>query len=192
MATIKGGTKVAAKLAEIGRLAKNASFVKVGFLSGATYPDGKPVAMIAAIQEFGAPAAGIPPRPFFRNMIDAKQSEWPKAIADLLKANGYDAAKTLEQVGQAVSGQLKQSITDTNDPPLKPATVRRKGFAKPLVDTGHMLAQRRLRSRGQGMKVVKAYSRRTTRQSARPSRRSGGRASSSPMGTRSTTRDQAS
>jgi hypothetical protein len=140
MATIRGGTKVAARLAEIGRLIKGADSVKVGFLAGAKYPDGTPVAMIAAIQEFGAPAAGIPPRPFFRKMIAAKQGEWPKAIAALLKANNYNAAQTLRQTGEAVAGQLKQSIVDTNEPPLKPATVQRKGFAKPLIDTGHMLA----------------------------------------------------
>ena len=42
-------------------------------------------------------------------------------------------------MGQGISGQLKQSIVDTNEPPLAASTIARKGFAKPLVDTGHML-----------------------------------------------------
>lgn len=139
MATIRGGTKLHDALNVIAAKASNAELVKVGFLANARYPDGKYVAMIAAIQEFGAPGIGIPPRPFFRNMVAAKSSEWPKAIADLLKASGYDAALTLEQTGQAVSGQLRQSIVDTNAPPNAPSTVARKGHSKVLVDTGHML-----------------------------------------------------
>jgi hypothetical protein len=154
VAKITGGQNVAAKLAEIGAMLTNARAVQVGFLAGSTYPDGKPVAMIAAIQEFGAPRAGIPPRPFFRNMIASKKGEWGNAIGDLLKDNDYDALRTLQLTGEAVAGQLRESIIDTNEPPLKPATIVRKGGtrgmrfdpknpstfpAKPLIDTGHML-----------------------------------------------------
>lgn len=139
MATVKGGEKFAAKLDAIARTIRSASGVRIGFLEAARYPDGTPVAMIAAIHNYGAPRAGIPPRPFFTNMIAAKQGEWPKAIAGLLKSTDYDAFRTLQLTGEAVAGQLRQSIIDTNDPPLKPATIRRKGFSKPLVETGHML-----------------------------------------------------
>lgn len=136
---LTGGDKFAARLAEISQNVTKAATVKVGFMAGATYSNGTPVAMIAAIQEFGAPRAGIPPRPFFRNMIAAKSPEWPDAVANLLVANNYDAAKTLGQAGEAIVGQLRQSIVDLTDPPLKPSTIRRKGFDKPLIDTGHLL-----------------------------------------------------
>lgn len=139
MATVKGGDKFSAALQKIAGAVSSAERVKVGFLSGATYPDGKPVAMIGAIQNWGAPAAGIPPRPFFSNMIQSKQREWGPATGKLLVANGYDAAVTLRLVGEAVAGQLRQSIRDTNEPALAESTIRRKGFSKPLVDTGHML-----------------------------------------------------
>lgn len=139
MAKISGGVKLEAALKEIAEKATNASLVRVGFLENATYPDGTPVALVAAVNEFGAPARGIPPRPFFRNMIAAKSGEWPKAIAALLTTNDYDAAVTLGQAGEAVKGQLQQSIVDTNEPPNAPSTIARKGAAKPLVDTGHML-----------------------------------------------------
>lgn len=134
-------------------------------MGDATYPDGTSVAMVAAILEYGAPGVGqrtqagkirakglsavaeelglqgpgIPPRPFIRNMIAAKSGEWPSAVAELLKANNYDAAKTLAQTGGAIAGQLQQSIVDTNSPPLAAATIERKGFDKPLVETGQML-----------------------------------------------------
>lgn len=139
MATMRGGEGVARVLNEIGTNIQKASTLQVGFLSSATYPDGTPVAMIAMIQEFGAPAAGIPPRPFFRNMIAAKSPEWPDAIASLLREHNYDLAKVFALAGEAIAGQLRQSIIDTNSPPLAPSTIARKGFAKPLVDTGHML-----------------------------------------------------
>ena len=153
MATIRGGQNLVDKLHDFAVLVTNARAVQIGFLAGATYPDGKPVAMIAAIQEYGAPSRGIPPRPFFRNMIAAKCKEWGPAMAELLKENGYDAFRTLQQTGEAVAGQLRQSIVDTNDPPLAAATLRARGYtggaynpknpatfgAKPLVDTGHML-----------------------------------------------------
>jgi hypothetical protein len=138
MATIKGGNKFSKALQEMAGKIGKASSVRIGFLSGSTYPDGTPVAMVAAIQDWGAPGANIPPRPFFRNMIAAKKGEWPKAISDLLKANDYDALLTLQQTGQTVAGQLRESIQQTNSPPLKPATIRRKGFATPLIDTGQM------------------------------------------------------
>lgn len=139
MATIRGGEKFERTLREMARLLKGEAALRVGFLEKARYPDGKPVAMIAAIQDFGAPRAGIPPRPFFRNMIAKKSPEWPAAIAELLKKHRYNVAAALDEAGAAIAGQLRQSIVDTNSPPLKPATIRRKGFAKPLVDTGHML-----------------------------------------------------
>ena len=141
MATIRrnGGIGFAAAMAQLAAHLTNACAVRVGFLEGATYPDGKPVAMIAAIQDGGAPGAGIPPRPFFRNMIAAKQAEWGPAMAGLMQANGNDAARVLALTGEAIKGQLQQSIRDTNAPPLAPSTIARKGFAKPLIETGHMM-----------------------------------------------------
>lgn len=136
---VTGGDRLEARLDEIARGVKKAAKLRVGFLEGATYPDGTSVALVAAVQEFGAPSRGIPPRPFFRNMIAEKSAEWPEAAARLLEANDYDAEKTLGQVGEGIAGQLRQSIVDTNDPPLAQATARQKGFDKPLVDTGHML-----------------------------------------------------
>lgn len=116
-----------------------ASKVRVGFLENATYPDGTQVAMVAAIQDFGAPAVGIPPRPFFRNMVAEKSPEWPDAISGLLKAHNFDSRVVLTLMGEAIAGQLRQSIVDTNDPPLAATTISRKGHSKPLVDTGQML-----------------------------------------------------
>jgi hypothetical protein len=123
MATVTGGDKLQAELQRMVGEVTTAQSVKVGFLANATYPDGTPVAMVAAIQNWGAPRAGIPPRPFFSNMIVAKQAEWGPATGALLVANNYNAARTLAQVGEAISGQLREGIINTNDPPLSQVTL---------------------------------------------------------------------
>lgn len=139
MVEITGGTKLANALARISENLTNAASVKVGFFAEATYPDGTSVASVAAFNEFGVPSHGQPPRPFFRTMIRQKSDEWGPATAALLKANDYDAHKTLELVGEGIAGQLRQSIVDLDGPPLAPSTIARKGHGKPLVDTGQML-----------------------------------------------------
>jgi hypothetical protein len=120
---ITGIQRLRNKLLKLTRRVDKKSKVKVGFLAGATYANGTPVAMVAAIQNFGAPARGIPPRPFFSSMIADKQAEWGPAAGRLLKDNDYDSLATLEQIGQGIAGQLRQSIIDTNDPPLSPVTL---------------------------------------------------------------------
>lgn len=139
MVAIRGGDILESALRDIADRVGGGGTVRVGFLENARYPDGTPVAMIAVLQDLGAPGAGIPPRPFFRNMIVQKAPEWGPAIGALLVDNDYDVERVLQLAGQAIAGQLRQSIVDTNDPPLAPSTIRRKGFAKPLVETGHML-----------------------------------------------------
>lgn len=123
MVKLSGGDKLEKALAAISKNLTKAALVQVGFLADAKYPDGTSVAMVAAIQDGGAPAAGIPPRPFFRSMIATKSPEWPEAVGDLLKKTDYDAEKTLTQMGEGIKGQLQRSILDTVDPPLSPTTL---------------------------------------------------------------------
>lgn len=93
---------------------------------------------IAATYATPAYTINIPPRPFFRNMIKAKGPTWGDDIAKMLKQTDFDTATTLKLMGERITGQLRQSITDTNSPPLAASTIRKKGFSKPLVDTGNM------------------------------------------------------
>lgn len=177
---LTGGDRLQQHLDRILARVRSAQAVRVGFLEGATYPDGTPVAKIAAVQEFGgsieipareqdvnfkvnadtgqsrfakadkanfqqtvtipAHTITIPARPFFRNMLSAKAKEWGAQIGKILKGADYDAQVTLGRMGEMVKGQLQGSIRDLTTPPLAASTVRAKGFAKPLIDTGHMLA----------------------------------------------------
>lgn len=136
---VSGGQKAVAALRKLSDKLSHPATLRVGFLEGATYPGGTPVALIAAIHNFGAPAAGIPPRPFFDEFVADYEGSWPKAIRDALKAHDYDVDVALGIVGELMRGQLQQTITEFEGVPLKPATVARKGFEKQLIDTSHML-----------------------------------------------------
>ena len=50
MASIKGGDNFRLKIGEIGKKVASAKVLRVGFLEGATYPNGTTVATVAAIQ----------------------------------------------------------------------------------------------------------------------------------------------
>ena len=117
--------------------AKMGGSLEVGFMEGATYPDGTPVPAVAFWNEYGT--ATSPPRPFFRTMIEKESPTWPAKLAAAYKATNGDGEKALALMGEDIDGALKQSINDFDSPGLAPSTVKRKGFDKPLIDTGQML-----------------------------------------------------
>lgn len=135
--TLSGGDKLERKLEEIAMKVARPATLRVGFLENATYPDGTKVAMVAALLNFGISNGKA--WPFFTKMIAEKSPTWGKILADLLTANDYDVDKALALMGTGIAGQLRQAITDMNEPKLEESTIKRKGFEKPLVDTGHML-----------------------------------------------------
>ena len=121
MVEVSGGdvsTKIARKLAESGKYTE----VRVGFLEDAKYPDGTPVAQVAAWNNFGAPGAGIPARPFFTRMVQEKGGEWGEAFAEALKEAGGDTDKALGLMGVKISGQLMDSIESLKEPENSPVT----------------------------------------------------------------------
>lgn len=137
--TMSGGDGLRRTLERIEKSLATASELDVGFLSGPSYPDGTPVAQVAADNEFGNPARGVPPRPFFRNMVDSRKNEIAPELAIELKKTDLDMAPALDATGMTMEGWLRQSIMATNAPPNSPATIARKGSSKPLVDTGLMI-----------------------------------------------------
>lgn len=117
--------------------------VTVGFIDGATYPDGTPVAMVAATNEYGRPENNQPPRPFFRNAISDHEGEWQETIARGIRA-GIAVDQALEVVGAQIQGDVQASIATLMEPALSPATIaarKMKGndSTKPLVDTKVMI-----------------------------------------------------
>jgi hypothetical protein len=132
-----GGERLKTRLQEILKKAGKGGEVKVGFLEGATYPDGTPVPLVAAMQEFGT--SRIPSRPFFRQMIAQKSPGWGQSLANIVKANDYDVPKALALMGEGIGSQLQQAIVDFDGVPLSDVTVAKKGFDKQLIDTAVMI-----------------------------------------------------
>jgi len=139
MASVRGGDKWQTVLNKLAAGLSNASLLQVGFLENATYSDGTSVPLIAAMNEFGRPPRQ-PPRPFMRLTVNTYKATWGPQMAASLKATNYNAKLSLDRLGQIVKGDIQQSIRDLMAPPLSPITIARKGFDKPLIDTGHMIS----------------------------------------------------
>lgn len=135
--SFSGGERLKAKLQEILKKTGRHAEVKVGFLEGATYPDGTPVPLVAALQEYGT--SRIPSRPFFRQMIAQKSPTWGASLAAVAKANDYDMPRAMALMGEGIGAQLQQSIIDFDAVPLSDATIAQKGFDKQLIDTAVMI-----------------------------------------------------
>lgn len=141
---LSGAPGLMKKLEEIAQRMGGGS-VSVGFLEGATYPDGTSVPAVAYWNEFGKMVQSQEgnyfqlPRPFFRQMIAKESPSWPKKMAKLAKATGYDGQRVLALMGEDIKGGLQESINSLDSPPLADSTVAAKGFSKPLIDTSHMI-----------------------------------------------------
>ena len=121
---------------------------QVGFPSGKNYADGKPIAQVAAQNEFGAPAMRIPPRPFMRPTIKEQKDNWTKQLAGGVKQvvlGKMSAFDVLFAVGELAASDMKAKIASIYSPKLAPYTLKQRqergnGSTKPLVDTGEMLS----------------------------------------------------
>ncbi|WP_179038237.1 hypothetical protein [Limnobaculum xujianqingii] len=124
--------------------------IKVGFFEHSKYPDDTPIAYVAAIQELGHPAGGIPPRPFMRPSVNDNQRKYANGFGSAAKkalSGESDVTSGLAIIGQVAAGDIQLGIQAVTTPALKPATVaararkhsKGKATAKPLVYSGLML-----------------------------------------------------
>lgn len=99
-------------------------------------------AELAAIHEFGAPRANIPERSHIRRTFDMKQRDWQALAAKLLKGviiDRFTAEQALGLLGERAVADMRATVRAGLEPPLQPATIRRKGSSTPLIDTGRYL-----------------------------------------------------
>ncbi len=138
--------------AKIGKAA-NAT-VKVGVLAaqGAQTQDGITMLELAAIHEFGSPAAGIPERSFIRSTfaVHAK-AEFETVIGKLARgivAEKITIHRALEVLGAWSVAQVKNSISKRLiKQDLQPETIKRKNrtardksdATTALVNTGRLI-----------------------------------------------------
>ncbi len=106
---------------------------KVGYFPSAKYPDGTPIAYIAAIMENGAPSQSIPARPTMRPTIDAHRTEWKEFFGRGMAsvANGRrDTRDVLDAVSGLAAGQVFKTIAALTSPPLSKLTILARKFKK--------------------------------------------------------------
>lgn len=120
--------------------------VKVGVLGG-EHGDGISMIEIAAIHEFGSPAANIPERSFIRSTFKRREADLEKVTAraaSALFAGKIGLGQALGILGAwgvaAIQGTIRQHLTEGPEPQeLKPATIARKQSSTPLLDTGQLI-----------------------------------------------------
>lgn len=122
-------------------------YVAVGWLESAKYEDGTQVAYVATIQENGAPAVGIPPRPFMQPTINEHRDEWRDLALKGMKAvaqGRIDADQMLDQLGGLAAGQTKETIENVTSPKLSDVTLLlRKWRREGMTITGSTVAEAR-------------------------------------------------
>lgn len=116
--------------------------LKVGiFADSGKGKNGELIVNRALANEYGT--SNIPERSFIRSTSDEKNQEWGKSIdkiVDRLLTEEVDVNQYLGLLGEKIVGDIKEKIS-SNMPPLNsPATIKRKGSNKTLIDTGEMRA----------------------------------------------------
>ncbi len=112
--------------------------VEAGFFSDVTYPDGTPVKLVAAYNEFGDPLQNRPARPFMRMASDENAFKWQSEL-ERIAANGATSEEALNAVGRMMVADIQKMILTGKYAPLHPRTIRKKGHDQPLIDTRLML-----------------------------------------------------
>lgn len=133
---MRGLDNLAKRMATLSRAS-----VKAGFFEDAKYDDGMSVATVAAWNEHGT--RFHPERPFFQETLEDSATKLKiihflkLAAKSSIKGDGA-AARIMKQLGEFLAGRIK--ITIGNYPGSNSeSTISRKGFNRPLYDTGKML-----------------------------------------------------
>lgn len=123
------------------RIKADHSKINVGVPVGKSEADGTPVALIAAVHEFGSPQKGIPERPFLRTTIQENRAKYVQLnrrnLVEVLNGK-MNVEQALGQLGEVAKGDVQAKIASGGFAPLKEATIKRKGSSKPLIDTGQL------------------------------------------------------
>jgi len=130
-----------AGLAELARRFQTREEVHVGVPEGAKEADGTPIALVAAAHEFGVPSKNIPERSFMRTGLRRALPHLRVLNLDSLKkvAEGiYSIHMALDRLGLVASSAVKREIVTGTFAPLQPATIKRKGSDKPLIDSASL------------------------------------------------------
>lgn len=116
--------------------------VCVGFQSGdGAYEDGATIVEVAAYNELGSSdGESPPPRPFMQQSFENHEDELQKACDDVNNtlAKGGTAQQALNRLGVFAKGLVQEEIVSGGFAPNAESTIKKKGSAQPLIDTGLM------------------------------------------------------
>lgn len=118
---MRGGDRFRRHLSELAARAATGK-VRVGIIEQANYDgsDGESVAQAAFWNEYGT--ARTPARPFFRNTIAERKTEWARLVGKFMRANGGDVRQSLSELGEIAVGDIKETITNGNFAPNSEVT----------------------------------------------------------------------
>lgn len=164
---VSGLEKLKKQLQQLREQFPKEATLTVGWDQNCRYPDGKYVAPIALLQEYGGivPAppdmkgkstVRIPARPFLRPCMTQHEAKWDYILAQGVKEAVTNKSLTqldiLQRAALTMEADLKASINSVKSPPLSAYTIHKRleknpysadalkmGMpAKPLQDTNHM------------------------------------------------------
>lgn len=128
----------------------NTGSVDVGIIDSGKHSEGSDytVAQIGLVHEFGAivklhggKKILIPERSFMRSTLEENRSnlrEKSKKAVRLIQKGQIDANTALALLGEFFADEISKKIVDIRSPPNAPATIKRKGFDNPLIETGQL------------------------------------------------------
>ena len=129
-----GGHKIKALLKNAQRSRRKS--IKVGFFSDSKYPDGKPVAAVAAINEFGL--GSQLERPFFRQSVGDMTKDLSGEVAKAIDPRTMDVdADTAKQIGDKAVAWCESGLRVSVDPKTaRPPLSTKEGSQPSLTQSG--------------------------------------------------------
>ena len=107
---------------------------------GIKYPDGTPVVLVAAVNNYGSQSMRIPDRDFMgAGAVAAIAGDAGKVAAELvplLNQGKITVEQILREMGPYAEASFKGVFTGVAWTPNADYTVFKKGSAQPLIDTG--------------------------------------------------------
>lgn len=131
-------------LAKLLKSYSNKEVLAVGYpaseTGGIAYPDGTPVTLVAAVNNYGSQSMGIPARPFMQEgAVAALAGDAGRVAAELIplmNQGRVTPAQILGEMGPYAEASFKEVFTSVAWPDNSEYTVMKKGSSQPLIDTG--------------------------------------------------------
>ena len=112
--------------------------LQVGFFEHSRYPDGLPVAQVAAWNNYGT--SRIPERPFMDIAIENIRKNIGRIVTDSINPITLEIDETsLNKIGEFMVLEIQNVIDELKEPPNAPSTLLQKQGDNPLIDTEFMI-----------------------------------------------------